>query len=316
MSRSTFPPEDGLAYVRLGPRTRVELVGDDRAKFLHNLSTQEIRKRQSGEGCEALLLDARGHVRFHVLVLVGEASITLDTWPGQAEKLLAHLERYIIREQVTLVDRSAGVEALYLAGPATNDVLAQLGAAPLVDALGAHQSTTMLDRPVQMARVGCTRPPGVMLFVEATDAAMMGDALAQHGAQERASADFEAARILARWPGSKHDFDDKTLAQELGRDGDVISFIKGCYLGQETVARLDALGHVNRAWQIVRGRPGVALSPGDELRHDGTVVGRVASTAQASDANDVVALAFLRVGHDQPGLALDAPAGTVEVVAR
>ena len=97
----------GAGLVDFGDRTLLELTGADRARFLHNLCTNEIRKLPAGAGCEAFLTNVQGKLLGHVLVFASDDGLLLETVPGQAERILSHLDRYLIREQVVLHDRSS-----------------------------------------------------------------------------------------------------------------------------------------------------------------------------------------------------------------
>ncbi len=99
---TTKRADAGAGLVDFGDRTQIEIAGDDRARFLHNLCTGEIRKLAPGAGCEALLTNVQGKILAHVLIFSGPDSLVLETVPGQAEKILAHLDRYLIREKVEL----------------------------------------------------------------------------------------------------------------------------------------------------------------------------------------------------------------------
>ena len=113
---------------------------------------------------------------------------------------------------------------------------------------------------------------------------------------------FEVLRIEAGTPVFGKDITEKNLPQEIGRDARAINFVKGCYLGQETVARLDALGHVN---QILRGlvfEPGSACPPSGATLEDGDKrVGVVTSSAFSPTRNATVALGMVRTSHAEPG---------------
>src|ERR1700761_8211360 len=108
---------DGAGIVDFSNRTQIELTGADRAKFLHNLCTNTVRDLPVGKGCEAFLLNVKGHIVSHVFVFICPNSIVLETVPDQAERLIAHLDRYLIREDVQLADRSQEWSEIYLAGP-------------------------------------------------------------------------------------------------------------------------------------------------------------------------------------------------------
>jgi folate-binding protein YgfZ len=113
---------------------------------------------------------------------------------------------------------------------------------------------------------------------------------------------FEVLRIEAGTPVFGKDITEKNLPQEIGRDARAINFVKGCYLGQETVARLDALGHVN---QILRGlvfEPGSDCPPSGATLEDGDKrVGVVTSSAFSPARNASVALGMVRTSHAEPG---------------
>ena len=104
----------GAGLVDFSDRTQIEFTGADRAKFLHNLCTNAVRDLPAGRGCEAFVLDVKGRIVGHVFLFVGPESIVLETVPGQAEKLLAHFDRYLIREDVQLHDRSTDWAELLL----------------------------------------------------------------------------------------------------------------------------------------------------------------------------------------------------------
>ena len=139
--------------------------------------------------------------------------------------------------------------------------------------------------------------------------------LVQAGARRAGPQAFEARRIEAGFPSYGPDISDKNLPQELARDARAISFTKGCYLGQETVARIDALGHVNQTLVGVRFENGASVSPGLELTVAGAAAGRVTSAAYSPLLQAPLALAYVRRGSNQPGTRLDSPVGPAEVVS-
>jgi folate-binding protein YgfZ len=122
------------------------------------------------------------------------------------------------------------------------------------------------------------------------------------------------ARLEAGFPWYGQDISEENLAPEVGRDPQAISYVKGCYLGQETIARIDALGHVNRMLVGVGFETADAPSPGTELFCDGKGVGRVTSAAFSPKLQAALALAYVRRGHHEPGSQLSSAIGRVGVV--
>ncbi|HEY5315014.1 MAG TPA: glycine cleavage T C-terminal barrel domain-containing protein [Pirellulales bacterium] len=297
-------------------RTQLELTGADRAKFLHNLSTQEIRKLPEGQGAESYLLNARGHVLAHVLVFCRPGSLLIETVPGQGPRLAEHLDRYHIREDVVVTDRSGDWAELLVAGEQAPAWLAALVKAELPSEPLAHVDIALGDIPLSVRRVAWTAAGGFLISAPAEHAERLWRALRDAGARPCGFDALEAARLEAGTPWYGHDINDKNLPQEVGRDALAISFVKGCYIGQETVARIDALGHVNKLLVGVHfPNADRAPDPGTDLTAAGQSVGQVTSAAISPKLGHPLALAYVRRGHHEPGTRLDSPHGPAEVIS-
>ena len=126
---------------------------------------------------------------------------------------------------------------------------------------------------------------------------------------------WNAIRVESAWPLWGVDFDDSNLPQEVGRDASAINFRKGCYLGQETVARIDALGHVNKKLVQVRFTGDAVPEPGANLVQGERTVGQVTSASWSPRFNAPIALAMVRRGANESGTMLQwngAPAEVIE----
>ena len=305
----------GAGLVDLGQRTRVALTGDDRVKFLHNLATNDIRRLTPGEGCEAFLLNAQGKILFHVLVACTDDELLLDTVPGEGERLLAHLDRYLIREQVTLEDRSAQRGQMLLSGSRSLEVLGGMGITPPAGRL-EHKPVRIGDNESRLLRVDMTVAGAVMLDMPIDQREAVRQAILSAGATTCGDQALEAARIEAGFPWFGRDITHDNLPQEVARDQLAISFVKGCYIGQETVARIDALGHVNRTLVGLLFDDGAVPAIGSELHNsEGKVVGQITSAAYSPRAGTAVGLSYVRRGSDVVGTRL-ACGGVAAVVSR
>lgn len=303
----------GVGVADVSDRSFVELVGADRAKFLHNLCSNDVLRLAPGQGCEALLLNAKGRVVGHVFVYCSPEALVLDSAPGQSEKLLTHLDRYIIREKVELKDESERFAQLLLAGPQAGELLGGLGAeAPQVWL--AHGPAEIAGQPVFVRRSGLTGPDAFTVVCFRPQQEEVLQSLTGAGAVRCGAEAVEAVRIEAGMPQYGTDATEDNLPQELDRNDRAISFTKGCYLGQETVARIDALGHVNRTLVGLRLAGSEAPAAGAELKAGDLVVGRITSAAFSPKFGGV-ALGYVRRGHNHPGARLTTATGEAEVVA-
>ena len=242
-------------------RTRASLVwveGPDAERFLQGLLSNDVAALAPGDAVPALLLDDRGHIVADMRVLrEGPAAFTLVLDPAAAQGVADLLTRYHFSEDLELL------------GPEPADTLVVTAAPPA--------GTTALPGHV----------PGTWeLLVDDVDAALRAA-----GLPEAPAGALEALRVERGAPRVGVDTGPRTLVQEAGLTERAVSFTKGCYLGQETVARAQHRGRVNR---VLRGLASPsALTPGAEVRADGRVVGTVGSVAHSPRFGHV-ALAILR----------------------
>ncbi len=302
-------------WVDLSERTKLELTGADRATFLHNLCTNEIRTMTPGSGCEAFVTNVQGKVLAYVLVFCGPDSLVIDTVAEQAELLSAHFDRYLIREDVQIHDRTNDWGELLLAGDRAGEVLRHIADHELPPSALNHQRVNVGTAIVDVVKTSLTGGTGVLLRCDRDATATLSETLSTAGAACCDAEAFDTARIEAATPVYGRDITDANLPQEVGRNRLAISFTKGCYLGQETVARIDALGHVNQTLCSVRFDSAEAPPVGTELAVDGKAVGRVTSSTFSPALDAPLALAYVRRGHSDLGSRLSSDVGVAEVIA-
>lgn len=305
----------GAGYTELPGRTLLEVSGRDAAPFLHSFTTSDIKKLPVGHGCEAFVTSPQGKTLGHVLIFRGEKSLLVSTTAGQATPLIGHLGRYVISEDVEFRDLTSERVTLLLAGPHAAEILAKFGVESVPAELLAWQSISLGGIPLTIARVEYVTSPSFLLFVPASEATALGARLQSAGAIACSEAVVDAARIEAGVPLFGRDISDDNLPQEIARDAKAISFTKGCYLGQETIARIDALGHVNRLLVGVRFAGNDIPVTGTSLSFDDKEVGRVTSAAWSPKLNAPLAFAVVRRAQAKPGTRLTSPAGAATVVS-
>lgn len=300
-------------FAPLPNRTLVEITGDDRISFLHNLCTNDVRQLKPGEGCEAFFTDVKGKTLLHGLLFCEEDAILLSAEPGFAESILPQLDKYLIREDVTLTDRSDAVRDIWFAGAEAVADLKKLAIHSPSEMLG-HQIVNALGVDIRIRRVPFASEPCFLLQV---DAAAVDQFLGSLGALEMVRVTdriVELARLEAGYPAYGRDISAENLPQEVNRDSRAISFTKGCYLGQETVARIDALGHVNRYLvSLTFADPTGLPEVGADLMDGEKVVGKVTS-ASLRPGGYAIAMGYLRRESVESNAVLSTGVGEARII--
>jgi folate-binding protein YgfZ len=179
-----------------------------------------------------------------------------------------------------------------------------------------HTSHERDDTRLAIRRVDLLGKPGYLLATNRTNLARLWKSLILEGVSPGGAAAFHACRIESGFPLYGLDLSDKNLAQEAARTERAISLTKGCYLGQEPIARLDALGHVNRELRALRLASEPAPEPGDVVASDeGREIGVVTSSATHPGEKRPIALGFLRSSHTKPDTAVRVRVGRADVPA-
>jgi tRNA-modifying protein YgfZ len=302
------------------------LTGPDAPLFLHNLSTNDIKSLPLGGGCEAYFCNPTAKVLFqawiyHVCLAGAEHAMWVETTPGRNEALVQYLDRYLISEQVAIVDRSADFAQFHLAGPAANSVLEKTLGEPLPELPEfAHMERTFArDATCSLRRRDILGLPGFDVVCLKELGEGVRAMLVASGAMAALAETYETLRIEAGTPLFGPDIDENRFVMEVGGAARAVSYSKGCFLGQEPIVMArDRAGHVNRAFLGMKVLEGGPLLPRTKLFRDGQEVGQVTSSCQSPRLRLPIALGYLRWKHQAPGLRLEAeaPSGrqSVEVV--
>jgi tRNA-modifying protein YgfZ len=304
-------------FVELDDWSCLKVTGADRAKFLQNMCTNDVQRLQPGEGCEAFFTDVKGHILAHVLVTCRDDSFVLLRSAPQVTDLVSHLDRYIIREDVQLHDRTSEYRYLFVAGPTSGSKLGEIGNS---SALSGELASPCSNVKIEIAGIRCTliRLPidisAWLLECSSTKVDQMSQQLESAGLEKCDRDSWEIVRIEAGFPLDRVDITEQNLPQEIDRNDRAISFKKGCYLGQETVARIDALGHVNQTLVSVRFTDDRAPPRDAALTAEGKQVGRVTSACFSPREKTSLALTYVRRGHNVPGKRFESEFGAAEVI--
>jgi folate-binding protein YgfZ len=282
----------GLAAGPLRPRALLHAAGPDAVDFLHRMLTQDVKGLPAGGAAHFALLEVKGHLVAEGQLVLRPDGVLLDVDPAAAAELRAQLEAKVIMDDVTFTDLSASWRVLPLLGPGA--------------AAAAEAQATWLSRWVNRRR----GVPSLDLLVPAARAEPLRAALLAAGAAPLDDDDLEALRIsggVGRWGA---ELDGSRLPMEAGLIADAVSFTKGCYLGQEVVARATARGQVQRGLVLLRLPEGAAA--GSPLLAGGVEVGVVTSAAVTPAGR--LGLGYLKRAHWGAGTRLTTAGGEAEVL--
>ncbi len=278
------------AVVDRGHRDVISVPGADRLSWLHLLLTQHVSELPEDTGTEALILDLKGRVLHHMVVAHVDGTVHLDTEPGDGAELLAYLDSMRFWSAVEPRSATEELAVLSVVGPETPTVLAAAGLpVPGADGCAAAPDGGFVRR---MPWPGADAADVVVPRAEKDT---WWDRLTGAGARPAGTSAFEALRVEALQPRLHVDTDDRTIPHEVGWIGAAVHLQKGCYRGQETVARVANLGRPPRRLALLHLDAGDEELPvtGDPVQLGGRTVGRVGTVVQHHELGPVV-LALLK----------------------
>jgi tRNA-modifying protein YgfZ len=280
---------DGAVVVDRSHRAVIALTGGDRNTWLHSISTQHVSDLRDGTVIENLSLDGQGRVKDHwIQTQLGDVTY-LDTEPSRGEPLTAYLRRMVFWADVVV--EPADLAVVSLLGPRVVDppVLEALG----VGSLPAEMTAVTLPDGGFLRRMAA-RGVEVDLVVPRDQVARWRDRLVAAGVRQAGVWAYEAHRVTSLRPRLGVDTDERTIPHEVGWIGTAVHLDKGCYRGQETVARVHNLGKPPRMLVLLHlDGSGDRPAPGDPVLAGGRAVGRLGTVVDHVDEGPI-ALALLK----------------------
>jgi folate-binding protein YgfZ len=287
-----------VAWLDLSDRGKIIATGEDRARLLHAMTTNQVRQLQPGEGCYAFFLNPQGRILGDGNLFCRDSDFLLDVEPETREPLFQHLAKFIIADDVALEDATNRIATLALEGPLALEVTRRLGV-PLPEKPWAHVAWN--DGVV--AQVSWTGAPGWRFFTPFEAKPHLIEQFQGAGAAPVSLQQARVARLENFQPRYGEDIFVTTLSQET-QQTHAVNFNKGCYIGQEIVERVRSRGLVHRLLA------GVEIDSPEPPEHDTRLlfgeqdVGKITSAAFSPALGKVVALAYVRRELAESGTAL------------
>jgi len=289
---------------------RIELLGADRQRFANAYLTCEVKALEPGDGAYGFLTSAQGRILSDAVVLVLEDRLWMELGPGQEGPIADHLKKYILADRVE-IRPLAEMVPVSLTGPRTAEILG--AEAELPDAAWAHVRRTVMGTEVRLQRGGRSVPWDYTLWTAASLAQQLIEELERKGAHRAGSEALEILRVEKGLPRFGRDYGPENFPQETGLE-EAVSYTKGCYLGQEVVARIHYRGGVQKVLRGLVFEGEAAPAPGTALLAEGRDAGTVTSVVRSPSLGRAVGLTILHRRAAAPGTRLElAGGGTAEV---
>lgn len=306
---------EGVAVCDRSHWGRIKVSGDDRLRFLHNQSTNDFQILKPGQGCDTVFVTSTARTIDLATAYVGDDAVILLVSPNRREYLMQWLDKYIFfADKVELSDITEYTCTFNLIGPGSDTIVQQLNAGELVgQPYGSHQVYSIQNTSAEVIRIAVGSGlayPGYTLLFSVSDKDTIWNKLAELGAVEMSQTAWETLRIIQGRPAPELELTDDYNPLEVGL-WQTISFNKGCYIGQETIARLNTYKGIKTfLWGInltAPAEPGSTINVGEEK------VGTLTSVTETTDG--YFGLGYIRSKAGGAGLKVKVGDSDGEVVA-
>jgi folate-binding protein YgfZ len=308
--------DGGAGLIDLSSRGRIEVSGSEAVQFLNGLITNDVKALEENAWMQAAFPNPQGRLIALVRGLrLANDRFLFDTEAATTERVLKTLSRFTLAGDFRVKDLADELTLLSVQGARASQIIkTTLGEEAARVERGRIHSAKWNDKALHLIRATHTAEDGFDLFVNSMDAVSLWDALVDSGARPVGFDALDILRIEAGWPRYNVDMDETNVVLEVASE-DAVSFTKGCYTGQEIIARIHWRGHVaKRLAGIVLDEMGdakdetVEAKRGDKLRaEEGLEIGRLTSVTFSPKLNRTIALGFVKYDYLKP----DTPARVV-----
>jgi folate-binding protein YgfZ len=293
-----------MSTIPLSWRGGLELLGADRHRFLHNYVTCDVKGLAPGSGAYGFFTSPQGRILSDAVLLAQEDRLWVEVAREQVEPILTHLRKYLLADRVE-VRPLDGMTPLAVLGPRAADVLGiDLSA---LEAPWSHARVSIHESEAILQQRGLMGAPAWTVW----SAEPLAEKLVDAGATRVAFEELEILRAEAGIPRFGQDFGPDNFPQETGIE-EAVSYTKGCYLGQEVVARIHYRGGVQKVLRglVFDGEP----APGAKVLHEDREAGRATTVVRSPVLEKMAGLGILHRRAAEPGTQVEVEGGgTAEV---
>ncbi|MBD0373510.1 MAG: aminomethyl transferase family protein [Pyrinomonadaceae bacterium] len=308
--------EEGAGLSDLSSRGRIEISGTEAVLFLNGLITNDVKALDENAWMAAAFPNVQGRMLAHARVLHQDKTFLFDTETVTRETILKTLGRFTLAGDFSVRDLTHETALLSVQGARASEIVrAALGDDAASVERGRIANASWKDERLSIIRATHTAEDGFDLFTGAAGSGSLWEALSQAGARPVGTDALEILRIEAGLPRYGVDVNETKVVLETGLD-DAVSFTKGCYIGQEIIARIHFRGHVaKRLSGVMLDAEGEARA-GDKIRTpEGKEIGWITSLARSPILNRTIALGYVKYDYLKAGTPLRVLSNEAEVEA-
>jgi folate-binding protein YgfZ len=309
---------DTVALIDKNYRAYLSFTGPDRVRYLNAILTNNVKDLAANHGIVSLLLNPQGHILAEIETYAFADRLLCVSYAMIRERLLEVLEKFIIMDDVTLVDETPRYGTLALEGPKAAALVKEVSGADLT------KYEELSSRGGKVGSIPCfitKRSPGGVPGAEFLAESeklpelwqVLLDAVRWHEGAPMGYTALSATRLAQSAPWFGYDFGEKQIPHEAGLQDSHISYTKGCYTGQEIVERVRSRGQVNRQRVQLAFSGDVVPAPDTVITQDGKEVGHVTRAARIWDPTRILGMGYVRKEASTPGTTLQWPGGTATV---
>ncbi len=294
---------------------RLRITGKDRVSFLNGLLTNDISQLKENKGQRSALLNSKARVLADLHLYAQPDGLLIDTGESPASHVKEILDRFIITEDVQIQDSSQDLVQLTVQGPRSSQVVKEVLGPEAQDLKQLEQKTLGPSTIIARDRTGQT---GYDIILPALEAEPVWHGFLLNGGDlglnPVGSQALEILRLEAGYPKYATDIDENTIILEAGFK-DAINFNKGCYLGQEVVARATHIGRVNKQLVGLEVETKDSVSPRSKLMSDGREAGFITSAAFSPGLGRVASLGYANREFAKEGTRVNVQSGQTSLAA-